>query len=46
MAGAAIGILCEKDRWRAMSVEAAADARRRFALDEVVPQYEALYRDA
>jgi N-acetyl-alpha-D-glucosaminyl L-malate synthase BshA len=46
MAGAAIGILCEKDRWLAMSTEAAADARRRFSLDEIVPQYEALYRDA
>jgi N-acetyl-alpha-D-glucosaminyl L-malate synthase BshA len=46
MAGEAIGILCEKDRWRAMSEAAAADARRRFALEEIVPQYEALYRDA
>jgi hypothetical protein len=29
-----------------MSETAAADARQRFALEEVVPQYEALYRDA
>ncbi|HWZ59152.1 MAG TPA: N-acetyl-alpha-D-glucosaminyl L-malate synthase BshA [Gemmatimonadaceae bacterium] len=46
MARAAVEILCDRDRWRTMSATAAADARERFALDEVVPQYEALYRDA
>jgi glycosyltransferase involved in cell wall biosynthesis len=46
MARAAIEILCDRERWQAMSAMAAADARQRFALEEVVPQYEALYRDA
>jgi L-malate glycosyltransferase len=46
MARAAIDILCNQDRWQAMSDMAAQDARQRFALEEVVPQYEALYRDA
>jgi N-acetyl-alpha-D-glucosaminyl L-malate synthase BshA len=46
MARAAIDILCNQERWQAMSDLAAQDARQRFALEEVVPQYEALYRDA
>ena len=35
----------DKERWRAMSAAAAADARARFAIDDIVSQYEALYRD-
>jgi N-acetyl-alpha-D-glucosaminyl L-malate synthase BshA len=43
MAAAAIEILGDPARWTAMSEEAAADARRRFALEDVVAQYEAFY---
>ena len=46
MASAAIAILGDADRWRAMSDLAAADARDRFAMDAVVAQYEAFYRQA
>jgi N-acetyl-alpha-D-glucosaminyl L-malate synthase BshA len=46
MARAALGILADGARWEAMSRAAAADARRRFALGQVVSQYEALYADA
>jgi hypothetical protein len=46
MAAAALGILCDAERWDAMSRAAAADARARFALDQVLSQYEALYVDA
>ena len=46
MARAAIEILDDPERWRSMSRAAATDARTRFALDEVVEQYETLYRDA
>ena len=46
MARAAIDILGDQERWSAMSAAAAADARSRFALDEIVGQYEALYRHA
>ena len=46
MSRAAIGILSDRDRWSAMSVEAAADARRRFSLDAIVAQYEELYKRA
>ena len=45
MAQAAIHILGDRDRWKAMSDRAAADARERFALNEIVGQYEAIYRD-
>jgi L-malate glycosyltransferase len=45
MADAAIAILRDQNRWRAMSAAAAADARARFAIDDIVSQYEALYRD-
>jgi len=44
MARAGVTILSDGERWRAMSVAAAADARARFAQDAVVSQYEALYR--
>jgi N-acetyl-alpha-D-glucosaminyl L-malate synthase BshA len=43
MATAAVEILTDRDRWTAMSTAAAADARARFALADVVAQYEALY---
>jgi N-acetyl-alpha-D-glucosaminyl L-malate synthase BshA len=46
MAEAAIAILGDDTRWRAMSARAAADARERFSRDEIVSRYEALYEDA
>jgi len=46
MAAAAVEILSDRDRWQAMSRDAAADARARFSLDDIVRQYEALYEDA
>ena len=46
MARAAIEILRDEARWKAMSAAAAADARARFGLNEIVGQYEALYRHA
>jgi N-acetyl-alpha-D-glucosaminyl L-malate synthase BshA len=46
MATAAVTILGDADRWRAMSELAAADARERFGMDAVVAQYEAFYRQA
>lgn len=45
MAAAAIDILRDGVRWKAMSAAAAADARARFALDPIVSQYESLYHD-
>ena len=46
MAEAAIDILSDRARWERMSTAAASDARARFSEDEVVAQYEQLYRDA
>ena len=46
MARASVEILRDHGRWQAMSTLAAADARERFGLDEIVGQYEALYHDA
>jgi len=43
MASAAIDILRDRDRWQAMSTLAARDARERFAIDDVVEQYESFY---
>jgi N-acetyl-alpha-D-glucosaminyl L-malate synthase BshA len=43
MAQAAIGLLRDPERWRAASTLAAADARARFGMDEVVEQYERFY---
>ncbi len=43
MATAAIDMLRDRDRWEAMSTLAARDARERFALDDVVEQYESFY---
>lgn len=46
MAGAAIEMLGQPQRWRAMSAAAVARASGRFATDRVLPMYEALYADA
>jgi len=43
MAAAAIDMLRDRDRWEEMSTLAARDARERFALDDVVEQYESFY---
>jgi N-acetyl-alpha-D-glucosaminyl L-malate synthase BshA len=43
MAEAALGILRDQARWREMSTLAAADARERFALPDIVSRYEAFY---
>jgi N-acetyl-alpha-D-glucosaminyl L-malate synthase BshA len=43
MSRAAIDLLRDRDRWQAMSMAAAADARARFALDAIVGEYEAFY---
>jgi N-acetyl-alpha-D-glucosaminyl L-malate synthase BshA len=43
MAKAAVGILRHREKWDGMSRLAAADARERFALDDVVAQYEQMY---
>ena len=43
MVAAAIGILRDPERWQSMSRLAARDARERFAMDDVVQQYEAFY---
>jgi N-acetyl-alpha-D-glucosaminyl L-malate synthase BshA len=43
MANAAIAILRDQDRWDAMSMLAAADARERFSLEAIVAEYEAFY---
>jgi N-acetyl-alpha-D-glucosaminyl L-malate synthase BshA len=43
MASAAIDILRDRDRWQAMSALAARDARERYAIDDVVEQYESFY---
>jgi L-malate glycosyltransferase len=45
MAGAAVGLLRDADRWRAMSAAAAADARARFARDDIVGRYERFYEN-
>ena len=46
MSDAAIRILTDRDRWRAMSTRAANDARERFSLDAIVAEYEAVYEYA
>ena len=45
MAAAASDILLDRSRWQAMSARAARDARERFSRDDIVAQYEALYRE-
>lgn len=44
MASAAVELLENSGKWKAMSECAAADARLRFAMDDVVQRYEALYK--
>lgn len=44
MANAAIEILSDSGRWDTFSEVAAADARSRFAQEDIVSQYEAFYR--
>ncbi len=44
MAGAALAILEDPNRWSAMSRLAASDARERFSRDAIVGRYETLYR--
>lgn len=46
MAADAIALLSDDGRWREMSRAAELDARSRFAEQDVVAQYEALYRRA
>jgi N-acetyl-alpha-D-glucosaminyl L-malate synthase BshA len=46
MASSALSILGDRGRWEAMSTAAAADARARFSLDQILGQYETLYADA
>jgi N-acetyl-alpha-D-glucosaminyl L-malate synthase BshA len=46
MAKAAIDLLTQPGRWDAMSRAAAADARARFNMDDIVGRYERLYEDA
>ena len=43
MSDAALAILRDRDRWRAMSTIAARDARERFSLESIVGDYEAFY---
>ena len=42
-AAAAIDILSDRARWQQMSTLAARDARERFAIDDIVEQYESFY---
>jgi len=46
MAAASIEILIDPARWQTMSDRGAADARERFALDEIVSRYERFYLNA
>jgi N-acetyl-alpha-D-glucosaminyl L-malate synthase BshA len=43
MSEAALSILTNREKWRAMSELGASDARARFSLNEIVSQYEHLY---
>lgn len=44
MTSAAVDLLRDDAKWKRMSVCAAQDARQRFAMDDVVQRYEALYQ--
>ena len=46
MSNAAIELLRDPKKWQSMSQAAAADARERFAMDEIVERYEAMYTQA
>jgi glycosyltransferase involved in cell wall biosynthesis len=39
-----VDLLSDPDRWTAMSMSSAEEAKKRFSLDAVIPRYEALYR--
>jgi L-malate glycosyltransferase len=43
MVEAGIEIMRDPDTWRAMSAAAAADAHARFAIDNIVAEYESFY---
>ncbi|MEP7067288.1 MAG: glycosyltransferase, partial [Gemmatimonadota bacterium] len=43
MVEAGVAILRDRDTWRAMSEAAAADAHARFAIDNIVAEYESFY---
>ncbi|MGH7678077.1 MAG: N-acetyl-alpha-D-glucosaminyl L-malate synthase BshA [Gemmatimonadaceae bacterium] len=43
MAGSAVALLTDPDRWEAMSRAGAADARERFNMDDIVKRYEDVY---
>ena len=44
MADGALSLLRDGDKWKRFSAAAVEDARRRFAMDEVVGRYEELYK--
>jgi N-acetyl-alpha-D-glucosaminyl L-malate synthase BshA len=44
MAARALELLTDRNKWKAMSDLGAADARARFSQDEIVTQYEQMYR--
>jgi glycosyltransferase involved in cell wall biosynthesis len=46
MGDAAAEILLDAELWTSMSRAAAADARARFSVDQIVAQYEQLYARA
>jgi glycosyltransferase involved in cell wall biosynthesis len=46
MSKAALDLLTDEKKWQAMSRRAASDARERFAMDDVVEQYEQVYAQA
>jgi len=43
MIEAGIALLRDRDAWQAMSDTAAADAHARFAIDNIVAEYESFY---
>ncbi len=43
MVAAGVAILRDRETWRAMSEAASADAHARFAIDNIVGQYESFY---
>ena len=46
MAGAAVELLQNEAKWNEMSRAAAADARVRFAMDDIVARYEQMYQQS
>ena len=44
MSARALELLSDRNKWKAMSQLGAADARARFSQDEIVSQYEQMYR--